>query len=219
MSSKYIVLLMENLKSNLPEEWYAADIEEDYFGPYQYQRFIVSVKKERILEIIRELIGELGNPLDVVLNTLHNASEVSRKDIAENVDPTVLHSSLCEAEDLLINDDCFELTVRSSERERPDQHKSLVILEESGNEVGDLSYDGWNSVVLPQNKLIHCYNEVEACRIRYQRVLHSCGLQRLPKVIWPECVELLMERSQSPEHSEMYLRLCEGIGLELDSEF
>src|SRR5207302_5666824 len=86
---------------------------------------------EKMFEVLLELLEPLGEVVDVVLETSHEADESGHHDLVrEQIESTVLLSNLYDFEDLLLNDGCTGLAVIATDRPMEvqfDEHKLLVI--------------------------------------------------------------------------------------------
>src|SRR5207237_10686508 len=82
-------------------------------------------------EVFLELLEPLGEVVDVVLETSHEADDGGHHDLVrEQIESTVLLSNLYDFEDLLLNDGCTGLAVIATDRPMEvqfDEHKLLVI--------------------------------------------------------------------------------------------
>jgi len=90
-----------------------------------------AVSRDRIFDIFLQLLGPLGEVVDVVLETSHGNTADRHRDLRRtHIDRPVLESYFCEFEDLLLNDGCTGVAVVASGRPMEvqfDEHKLLVI--------------------------------------------------------------------------------------------
>jgi len=89
-----------------------------------------AVSRERLFDLFLELLGPLGEVVDVVLETSHGSAGDRHRDLRRShIDRPVLASYLCDYEDLLLNDGCTGVAVIATGRPMEvqfDEHKLLV---------------------------------------------------------------------------------------------
>jgi hypothetical protein len=89
-----------------------------------------AIGRDRIFDIFLQLLGPLGEIVDVVLETSHGNTADRHRDLRRtHIDRPVLESYFCEFEDLLLNDGCTGVAVVASGRPMEvqfDEHKLLV---------------------------------------------------------------------------------------------
>ena len=92
---------------------------------------MASVSKERLFDVFMDLLDPLGNTVDVVLETSHDASSRQHTDLLrEHIDVPVLKSNLWDFEDLLTNDGCTGIAILNPKvpfEIQFDEHKLLMI--------------------------------------------------------------------------------------------
>src|SRR5262249_41918876 len=90
-----------------------------------------SVSRERLFDVFLDFLDPLGDLVDVVLETSHNAKGGQHLDLyREHIDLPILKSHCCEFDDLLLNDGCAGIAVLSSNQPTEvqfDEHKLLII--------------------------------------------------------------------------------------------
>ncbi|KAA1260624.1 hypothetical protein LF1_31640 [Rubripirellula obstinata] len=90
---------------------------------------MASATRNSLMDLFLELIEPLGQVVDVVLETSHQAGEGHADLYREHIDMPVLKSTLLEFEDLLINDGCTGIAVINPAKRQEvqlDEHKLLI---------------------------------------------------------------------------------------------
>jgi hypothetical protein len=115
----------------VPREGYRLDVYRDSRAKFEVPVLAASVSRAHLFEVFLDLLEPLGEMVDVVLETSHDASGTQHLDLfREDVDLPVLKSHCCEFEELLTHDGCAGLAVMSSEGPMEvqfDEHKLLVV--------------------------------------------------------------------------------------------
>ena len=92
---------------------------------------MAAVTREKIFDVFLDLIDNLGNEVDVVLETSHNRDSGGHTDLyREHIDLPVLKSTLWDYEDVLMNDGCTGLAVLNPhipQEVQFDEHKLLIV--------------------------------------------------------------------------------------------
>lgn len=92
---------------------------------------MASATRERLFELFIDLINELGECVDVVLETSHHGSSDAHQDLyREHIDMPVLQSVLYDFEEMLLNDGCTGIAVLNPGKRQEiqfDEHKMLII--------------------------------------------------------------------------------------------
>ena len=90
-----------------------------------------SASQEVLLELFMDLIGALGNEVDVVLETSHHRDQTGHLDCyREQIETPILQSILWDHEALLLHDGCTGIAVMNPgvpQEIQFDEHKMLVI--------------------------------------------------------------------------------------------
>jgi hypothetical protein len=90
---------------------------------------MASATRDSLMDLFLDLIEPLGQVVDVVLETSHQAGEGHADLYREHIDMPVLKSTLLEFEDLLINDGCTGIAVINPTKRQEvqlDEHKLLI---------------------------------------------------------------------------------------------
>jgi hypothetical protein len=115
----------------IPRQGYRRDTFRDPRSKLEVPVLAASISAEKLFDIFLDLLEPLGEVVDVVLETSHEADDGAHHDLVrEQIESTVLLSNLYDFEDLLLNDGCTGLAVISTERPMEvqfDEHKLLII--------------------------------------------------------------------------------------------
>ncbi len=115
----------------VPRQGYRRDTFRDPKSKLEVPVLAAAVSAEQLFDVFLELLEPLGELVDVVLETSHDADDGAHHDLVrEQIESTVLRSHLYDFEDLLLNDGCTGLAVISTERPMEvqfDEHKLLVV--------------------------------------------------------------------------------------------
>jgi hypothetical protein len=115
----------------VPRQGYRLDRYRDPGSRVEVPVLAASVSRESLFDTFLELLGPLGEVVDVVLETSHDTNGGRHQDLVrQGVDLPVLQSHLCDFEDLLLNDGCTGVAVISTTRPMEvqfDEHKLLVV--------------------------------------------------------------------------------------------
>jgi hypothetical protein len=115
----------------VPRQAYRRDEYRDDAAGVRVPVLAAAVSGEHLFDLFLELLGPLGDTVDVVLETSHHGDGTTHQDrYREDIDRPVLMSHLCDFEDLLLNDGCAGVAVIG--RDGPmevqfDEHKLLVV--------------------------------------------------------------------------------------------
>jgi hypothetical protein len=92
---------------------------------------MAAVTKDRLMETFVALIEQLGEVVDVVLETSHGQGNHGHTDLyREYIDMPILQSTLWDFEDLLVNDGCTGIAVLNPnipQEVQLDEHKLLIV--------------------------------------------------------------------------------------------
>jgi hypothetical protein len=90
-----------------------------------------AISGERLFDLFLDLLGPLGDVVDVVLETSHESDGNGHRDLyREQIELPILMSHLCDYEDLLLNDGCTGIAIISNSAPMEvqfDEHKLLVV--------------------------------------------------------------------------------------------
>lgn len=136
----------------IPRSGFRRDSYKDKETGVEIPVLMAAGSKETLFDLFLELLTPLGDEVDVVLETSHDRRQRGHDDLyREHIDLPVLKSTLCEFEDLLLNDGCTGIAVLNPGiplEVQFDEHKLLIvygqeldefaaILEDSGLEHDD----------------------------------------------------------------------------------
>ena len=115
----------------VPREGYRRDTYRDPQLGLEVPVLAAAVSAERLFDVFLDLLGPLGEVVDVVLETSHQSADGSHRDLVrEQIDLPVLLSHCYDFEDLLLHDGCTGMAVIAHDRPMEvqfDEHKLLII--------------------------------------------------------------------------------------------
>lgn len=115
----------------IPRQGYRIGTYRENGGKLKIPVLAAAVSKEQLFDLFLDLLDPLGEVVDVVLETSHDATSEQHRDLyREQIDLPVLKSYLCDFEELLLNDGCTGVAVigtGSPMEVQFDEHKLLVI--------------------------------------------------------------------------------------------
>lgn len=91
---------------------------------------MAAASREKLMDLFMELMTELGDTVDVVLETSHITENFHRDIYREHIDSSVLRSTLHDYEDLLVNDGNTGIAVLNTSLPQEvqfDEHKLMII--------------------------------------------------------------------------------------------
>ena len=92
---------------------------------------MAAVSRDELFDAFMELLGPLGDEVDVVLESSHDYGRSGRQEsYREHIDMPILQSILYDFEDLLVNDGCTGIAVLNPSRPHEvqfDEHKLLIV--------------------------------------------------------------------------------------------
>jgi len=116
-----------------PHEGYKVGVYRDTYSGNSIPVLMISATKDKLLPIFYDLIQKVGETVDVHLASSHCSDDKESKTLemlAEDMDRTVLESSLVEHEDLLLNDGFTGIAVSNPSRFQEvsfDEHKLIIV--------------------------------------------------------------------------------------------
>lgn len=115
----------------VPSAGFRHDMYRDEENRANVPVLMASVTKDRLMESFVALIENLGDVVDVVLETSHGNETHGHTDLyREHIDMPILQSTLWDFEDLLTNDGCTGIAVlnpRIPQEVQLDEHKLLIV--------------------------------------------------------------------------------------------
>jgi len=115
----------------VPRQGFRIDVYRDAEAGLEVPVLAAAVSRERLFDLFLDLLGPLGNTVDVVLETSHDSNDATHRDmLREHIDLPVLMSHFCDYEDILLHDGCTGTAVISSGEAMEvqfDEHKLLVV--------------------------------------------------------------------------------------------
>jgi hypothetical protein len=114
----------------VPSAGFRHDVYRDEENRANVPVLMAAVTKDRLMESFIALIENLGDVVDVVLETSHGHDSHGHTDLyREHIDMPILQSTLWDFEDLLTNDGCTGIAVlnpRIPQEVQLDEHKLLI---------------------------------------------------------------------------------------------
>jgi hypothetical protein len=115
----------------VPREGYRRDIYRDPETGNTMPVLAASVSSERLFEVFMDLLGPLGEEVDVVMESSHESEPGAHADLyREHIDTVILKSILYDFEELLLNDGCTGLAALNPNGPMEvqfDEHKLLFV--------------------------------------------------------------------------------------------
>jgi hypothetical protein len=115
----------------VPSAGFRHDVYRDEENRSNVPVLMGAVTKDRLMETFISLIEQLGDVVDVVLETSHGKGAHGHTDLyREYIDLPILESTLWDFEDLLVNDGCTGIAVLNPsipQEVQLDEHKLLIV--------------------------------------------------------------------------------------------
>lgn len=115
----------------IPREGYRRDVYCDPESGNTMPVLAASVSADRLFDVFMDLLDPLGEVVDVVMETSHDAEPGSHADLyREHMDTVILKSTLYDYEELLLNDGCAGLAALNPGGPMEvqfDEHKLLFV--------------------------------------------------------------------------------------------
>lgn len=167
----------------LPDEGYRVEIFRDRKAKLKLPMLSAAVSAERVFDAFLGLIEQVGDVVNVVVESSHEGSDDRRRDFRrDEIDIPVLASYFCEFEDLLLNDGCTGVAVMAE-----------------GSPI-EVQFD--------EHKLFHVY----APDLKpFRRVLRKLGVERRP--VLPLISEAEHLHHTTDAHAEDFRTMCMRLGV------
>jgi hypothetical protein len=115
----------------VPREGYRRDVYRDPETGNTMPVLAAAVSAERLFEVFVDLLGPLGEEVDVVMESSHESEPGAHADLyREHIDTVILKSILYDYEELLLNDGCTGLAALNPAGPMEvqfDEHKLLFV--------------------------------------------------------------------------------------------
>ncbi len=115
----------------VPSAGFRHDVYHDDENKSQVPVLMAAVTRSRVMETFMSLIENLGETVDVVLESSHTKSSRGHTDLyREHIDMPILQSILWDFEELLVNDGCTGIAVLNPhvpQEVQLDEHKLLIV--------------------------------------------------------------------------------------------
>lgn len=147
---------------------------------------MAAASKEQLFELFLDLLDPLGNEVDVVLESSHESAPRAgrgHQDLyREHIDLPVLKSTLCDFEDLLLDDGCTGVAVLNPSiplEVQFDEHKLLIIYGQDLSEFEEI-LDRWKLPALEDLRFIteaeHVHSSSEENQRQFQQLCYRLGI-------------------------------------------
>jgi hypothetical protein len=115
----------------VPRQGFRIEMYRDPRAGLEVPVLAAAISGERLFDLFLDLLGPLGDVVDVVLETSHESEGNGHRDLyREQIELPILMSHLCDYEDLLLNDGCTGIAIISNSAPMEvqfDEHKLLVV--------------------------------------------------------------------------------------------
>ncbi len=115
----------------VPSAGFRHDVYRDEENKAEVPVLMAAVTRERVMDTFMSLIEQLGDVVDVVLETSHGHESHGHTDLyREYIDMPILQSTLWDFEELLVNDGCTGIAVLNPslpQEVQLDEHKLLIV--------------------------------------------------------------------------------------------
>jgi hypothetical protein len=114
----------------IPRQGFRFDEYVDEVNQIRTPVIMAAATRHRIMDLLLDLIDNLGPVVDVVLETSHHFAPQQHNLYREHIDVPVLKSVLLEHEDLLLNDGCTGIAIINPARRQEvqlDEHKLMIV--------------------------------------------------------------------------------------------
>ncbi len=115
----------------VPREGYRRDLYRDPESGNTMPVLAAAVSSETLFDVFMDLLGPLGDEVDVVMESSHDSEPGSHSDLyREHMDTVILKSTLYDYEELLLNDGCTGLAALNPGGPMEvqfDEHKLLFV--------------------------------------------------------------------------------------------
>src|SRR3954464_4244663 len=115
----------------VPSAGFRHDTYRDEENKAEVPVVMAAVTRERMMDSFMSLIEQLGDVVDVVLETSHGQESNGHTDLyREYIDMPILQSTLWDFEDLLVNDGCTGIAILNPslpQEVQLDEHKLLIV--------------------------------------------------------------------------------------------
>jgi hypothetical protein len=115
----------------VPSAGFRHDVYRDEENKAEVPVLMAAITRDRVMDSFMSLIEQLGDVVDVVLETSHNNHSHGHTDLyREYIDMPILQSTLWDYEDLLVNDGCTGIAVLNPtlpQEVQLDEHKLLIV--------------------------------------------------------------------------------------------
>ncbi len=115
----------------VPSAGFRHDVYRDEENKAEVPVLMAAITRERMMDAFMSLIEQLGDVVDVVLETSHGNESRGHTDLyREYIDMPILQSTLWDFDELLVNDGCTGIAVLNPslpQEVQLDEHKLLIV--------------------------------------------------------------------------------------------
>jgi hypothetical protein len=115
----------------IPAAGYRHDVYRDKETGVDIPVLMASASREKLFDVFLDLLDPLGDEVDVVLETSHDRNSRGHDDLyREHIDLPVLKSTLCDFEDMILDDGCTGVAILNPGiplEVQFDEHKLLIM--------------------------------------------------------------------------------------------
>jgi len=167
----------------VPTAGYRHDVYRDKETGVDIPVLMASASRERLFDLFLDLLDPLGDEVDVVLETSHDRHSRGHDDLyREHIDLPVFKSTLCDFEDMILDDGCTGVAVLNPGMPLEvqfDEHKLLIMY---GNDLSEfervLEQEGLPRLeemrFITEAEHVHSSSD-EMCR-EFQKLRYRLGL-------------------------------------------
>jgi len=164
----------------VPSQGYRHDAYHDAESKSSVPVLMVAASKHVLFDTFMDLLGPLGDVVDVVLETSHSRQSNGHVDLyREHIDMPVLKSILWDFEDLIVNDGCTGLAVLNPSIPQEiqfDEHKLLIVYGDNLHSFEDI-LDDRSVCCNDQMKFITEAEHVHSSSDQYARQFEELRMQ------------------------------------------
>ncbi|MBM4077893.1 MAG: hypothetical protein FJ267_19875 [Planctomycetes bacterium] len=167
----------------MPQSGYRHDSYQDKESGMNIPVIMAAASRETLFDLFFDLLEPLGQSVDLVLETSHERRKGHRDLYREEIDAPVLKSTLCDFEELILNDGCTGLAILNPNiplEVQLDEHKLLILY---GNELVDFE-DILDDYGLPCHEDIkfiteaeHVHSSTEEYARQFEELKYRLGIE------------------------------------------
>src|SRR5579871_1010944 len=167
----------------VPTAGYRHDVYRDKDTGVDIPVLMASASREHLFDLFLDLLDPLGDEVDVVLETSHDRNSRGHDDLyREHIDLPVFKSTLCDFEEMLLDDGCTGVAVLNPGMPLEvqfDEHKLLIMY---GNDLAEFErvLDGAGIPRIEEMRFIteaeHVHSSSDEIQREFQKLRYRLGL-------------------------------------------